>query len=168
MQYNPPVKIDFPGLRNSEDEDPVVFLEHCEEYFTVRPLSDSEILTSLTAVLKGTAKDWWWAEKRNINSWRQFKGIFLHFFLGEDYEDAVARKLFERKQAAKESIRDFAFQCRALCIKWKREMTEKEIVQPILRNSKPRLTCLLRGTVKDVGDLVRIGTQIERDFDESK
>ncbi len=47
-------------------------------------------------------------------------------------------------------------------------MTEKEIVQPILRNSKPRLTCLLRGTVKDVGDLVRIATQIERDFDESK
>ncbi len=47
-------------------------------------------------------------------------------------------------------------------------MTEKEIVQAILRNSKPRLTSLIRGTVKDVGDLVRIGTQIERDFDESK
>ncbi len=30
------------------------------------------------------------------------------------------------------------------------------------------LLVLLRGTIKDVGELVRVGTQIERDFDESK
>ncbi len=45
-------------------------------------------------------------------------------------------------------------------------MSEKEVVQSILRSCNPRLTSLLRGTVKDVGELVRIGTQIERDFDE--
>lgn len=112
----------------------MVFIERCEEYFAVRPLSDSEILASLTAVLKGTAKDWWRAEKRNVSSWRQFKRIFLRSFLSEDYEDVVARKLLERKQGAKESIHDFDFQYRALCMRWKREMTEKEVLKAILRN----------------------------------
>lgn len=168
MQHNPPVKLDFPSFSNSQDEDPVVFIERCEEYFAVRPLSECEIMASLTAVLKGTAKDWWLAERRNVQNWKQFKETFLLSFLSEDYEEVAARKLLERKQGAKESIRDFAFQYRALCLRWKSEMPEKEVVQSILRNCNPRLASLLRGTVKEVGELVRIGTQIERDFDESK
>lgn len=47
-------------------------------------------------------------------------------------------------------------------------MSEKDIVLAILRNCNPRLGSLLRGTVTNVGELVRIGTQIERDFDEAK
>lgn len=47
-------------------------------------------------------------------------------------------------------------------------MTEKEIVQSILRNCSPCLASLLRGTVKEVGEFVRIGTQIERDLEEAK
>lgn len=103
----------------------MVFIERCEEYFAVCPLSDNEILAS-TAVLKGTAKDWFRAEKRNVSSWRQFKGIFLRSFLSEDYEDVAARKLIERKQGANESIRDFAFQYRALCMRCKRESLIQE------------------------------------------
>lgn len=168
VQYNPPVKLDFPSFSSTQEDDPVVFIEHCEEYFAVRPLSDGEILTSLSAVLKGTAKDWWMAERRNVHNWRQFKESFLHSFLSEDYEDVAARKLLEKRQGTKESIRDFAFHYRALCLRWRKEMSEKEVVQAILRNCNPRLASLLRGTIKDVGELVRIGTQIERDFDESK
>lgn len=72
MQHNPPVKLDFPSFSNSQDEDPVVFIERCEEYFAVRPLSEGEIMASLTAVLKGTAKDWWHAERRTVQNWKQF------------------------------------------------------------------------------------------------
>lgn len=168
MQYNPPVKLDFPSFSSTQEDDPVVFIEHCEEYFAVRPLSEGEILASLSAVLKGTPKDWWMAERRNVQNWRQFKESFLHSFLSEDYDDVAARKLLERRQGARESIRDFAFHYRALCLRWRKGMSEKEVVQAILRNCNPRLASLLRGTIKDVGELVRIGTQIERDFDESK
>ncbi len=80
----------------------------------------------------------------------------------------AARKLAERKQGPKESMRDFAYHYRALCLRWKKDMTEKELIQAILRNCNPRLASLLRGTVKDVGELVRLGTQIEKDFNESK
>lgn len=101
-------------------------------------------------------------------NWKQFKESFLHSFLSEDYKDVAARKLLERKQGAEESLRDFSFQYCALCLRWKKDMSEREMVQAILRNCNPRLASLLRGAVKDVGELVRIGTQIERDFDESK
>ncbi len=47
-------------------------------------------------------------------------------------------------------------------------MTEKELIQAILRNCNPHLASLLSGTVKDVGELERLGTQIEKDFNESK
>lgn len=68
MQYNPPVKLDFPSFSSTQEDDPVVFIEHCEAYFAVRPLSDGEIPASLSAVLKGTAKDWWMAERRNVHN----------------------------------------------------------------------------------------------------
>ncbi|XP_057205890.1 uncharacterized protein LOC130564036 [Triplophysa rosa] len=168
IPYNPPVKLDFPSFSNNLEDDPVSFIERCEEYLTVRPLTDDEILASLSAVLKGTAKDWWMAERRSVTKWKQFKERFLHSFLSKDYREVVARKLMERKQGAKESFRDFAFQYRALCLRWKKDMSEKEMIQSILRNCNPRLASLLRGTAKDVGELVRIGTQIERDFDESR
>ncbi len=164
----PPVKIEFPNFNSSEDDDPVAFIERCEEYLAIRPLSDYEILASLTSVLKNTAKDWWVAEKRNVQTWEHFKKVFLRSFLNEDYEDETARRLLERKQGAQESIRDFAFHYRALCLKWKKDMLEKEILQSILRNCNPRLASLLRGTVRDVGELVRIGTQVEKDLEESK
>ncbi|XP_058625178.1 uncharacterized protein LOC131536335 [Onychostoma macrolepis] len=168
IQYNPPVKMDFPIFTNAFEDDPVLFVERCEEYFAVRPLSDEEVIAALTAVLRGTAKDWWMAERKNVASWKQFKEKFLLSFLSEDYQDVAARKLAERKQGPKESLRDFAYHYRALCLRWKKDMTEKEMIQAILRNCNPRLASLLRGTVKDVGELVRLGTQIEKDFNESK
>lgn len=92
-----------------------------------------------------------------MHGWRQFKEIFLCSFLSEDYEDVASRKLLERKQG----VRDFAFHYLALCLRWKLEMSEKDIVQAILRNCNPRLASLLRGTVGSVSELVRIRTQIE-------
>lgn len=125
-------------------------------------------MASLTAVLKSTAKDWWMAERGNVHDWKQFKELFLQSFLSEDYEEVAIRKLMERRQGARESFRDFAFHYRALCLRWKKGMSEREVVQSILRNCNPRLASLLRGNIKDVGELVRVGTQIERDFGESK
>lgn len=58
VQYNPPVKLDFFTFSNSQDDDPVVFIESCEEYVVVHTLGDEEILASLTTVLQDIAKDW--------------------------------------------------------------------------------------------------------------
>lgn len=47
-------------------------------------------------------------------------------------------------------------------------LPEAELVQATLRNCNPRLASLLRGTVKTIDELVRLGTQIERDWTENK
>lgn len=61
--YRPPVKAKFLQF---DSDDPISFVECCEEYFAIRPLTDSEILASLTSVLKGTSKAWWLAERRPV------------------------------------------------------------------------------------------------------
>lgn len=167
-QFNPPVKLEFPKFSNHSDEDPLAFIERCEEYFAVRPLTDEETIASLTAVLSHTAKDWWSAEKKRVHDWQQFKEAFLQAFLNEDYEVVAMRKLMERRQGVNESFRDYAFHYRALCLRWKKGMAEKEMIQAILRNCNPRLASLLRGNLQSVHELVRVGMQVERDIGESK
>lgn len=100
----PPVKIEFPNFNSSKDDDPITFIERCGKYLDIRPISNYEILAALTSVLKDTAKDWCVAEKRNVQTWEQFKEVFLRSFLNEDYENEMARRLLERKQGAQESI----------------------------------------------------------------
>ncbi|KAL6487683.1 hypothetical protein MHYP_G00043090 [Metynnis hypsauchen] len=97
MHAKPPVKIDFPrygGL--NEEMDPVAFIEKCEEFLAVRPLSNAEVLAALTSVLTGTAKDWWMAEKGAIRTWGKFKKAFLRSFLSEDYEAEAERRRKEK------------------------------------------------------------------------
>lgn len=162
--YNPPVKLEFPSFTNASDDDPVVFIERVEEYVNLRPLPDKELLASLAAVLKGTAKDWWSAEKKNVGTWKCFKDKFLFAFLNEDFKEVAAQRLINRRQQNKESIRDFAYHYRALCMRNNPKMNETDIVNAILRNCNPRLASLLRSSAKTVDELVRLGTQIEKDW----
>ncbi len=121
----------------------------------------------LPSVLTHTANDWWVAEKK-VRTWSQFKYAFLQSFLSDDHEVEVERRIRERKQRVDESIRMFAYQYRALCLRLKPSMTEREILQATLRNCNPRIASILRGTVTTVDDLVRIGTLIERDISEER
>ncbi|KAL0148878.1 hypothetical protein M9458_055887 [Cirrhinus mrigala] len=162
--YNPPVKLKFPSFINASLDDPVVFIERVEEYLNLRPLSNKELLASLSVALKGTAKDWWSAERKNIDAWKAFKEKFLFAFLNEDFKEVAAQRLVSRRQQNKESIRDFAYHYRALCMRNKPDMTEEEIVHAILRNCNPRLASLLRSSAKTVDELVCLGTQIEKDW----
>ncbi|KAK3529718.1 hypothetical protein QTP86_000827 [Hemibagrus guttatus] len=64
VQYNPPVKLDFPSFSTTLDDDPVMFIECCEEYFAVRPLNDGEMVQAilrncnprLASLLRGSVK----------------------------------------------------------------------------------------------------------------
>lgn len=161
---NPPVRLEFPTFTNASLDDPVVFIERVEEYMNLRTLPDKELLASLAVVLKGTAKDWWRAEMKNISTWNSFKEKFLFAFLNEDFKEVALQRLICRRQQSKESIRDFAYQYRALCIRSKPDMSEIEVVNAILRNCNPRLASLLRSSAKTVDELVRLGTQIEKDW----
>ncbi len=76
-------------------------------------------------------------------------------------------RIRERKQAVDENIHSFVYQYRALCLRLKPAMTEREILQAILRNCNPRIASILRGTVSTI-ELVRVGTLVERDLNEER
>lgn len=54
---SPCKRVEFPHFGSEAENDPVYYVERCEEYLAIRPLSDSEILAALTSVLKGTVKE---------------------------------------------------------------------------------------------------------------
>lgn len=70
--HNPLVKDEFPYFSNYSEEDPLAFIEQCEEYFAVCPLTDEEMIAY-------TANAWWSAEKNP--QLQQFKESFLQAFL---------------------------------------------------------------------------------------
>lgn len=47
-------------------------------------------------------------------------------------------------------------------------MSERETVQTILQKCNPRFASLLRGTIKMVDELVRVGILVERGMSEAK
>ncbi|KAL6488250.1 hypothetical protein MHYP_G00019910 [Metynnis hypsauchen] len=90
VPIKPPIKLEFPRYGGYvEEQDPLVFIEKCEEFLAVRPLGDLKVLAAVT---------------------------------------------------------------------------EKDLLQAIMRNCNPRLASILRGTFKTVDELVRVGTLVEQDL----
>lgn len=168
IPYKAAIKLEFPVFGRTEGEDPLTYLEKCAEYLAVQPMSDGEILAIFPSVLMHTAKDWWMAEKIHVNTCNQFKAVFLRSFLPDDHEVEAERKMRERKQGIGESIRTFAFQFRAMCLRLRPSMTEREILQATLRNCNPHVASILRSTATTFDELVRVGTLVERDMAEER
>lgn len=75
-----PIKLEFPKFGSLDGEDPITYLERCDEYLAIQSLNVVEILSMLPSVLTHTAKDWWLVEKKKVKTWSQFKSAFLQSF----------------------------------------------------------------------------------------
>lgn len=160
------LKLTFPTFgKPSDDPDPLLYLARCQDFLVVHPLTDADIMATFRSVLYGTARDWWEVARTSVKTWSQFESAFLSAFLSEDYEDELAERVRTRTQGEKESIRDFAFTYRALCRRWNSTLTDSELVKMILKNVKPFLASQLRSRVNTVDELVKLGQQLEKDFE---
>ena len=161
----PPIKLNFPEFGgDSKTRDPMTYIELCNEFLELRPTPDAEIRATMSSVLKGSAKSWWTAERRNIHTWEEFKASFCSAFLANDFMEEIEERLRNRIQQPNESIRDYAYDYRALCLKWKPDIDEATLVKRLLANANPKIASGLRGTVSTVADLVKIGSLIENDM----
>lgn len=64
------------------------------------------------------------------------------------------QRMREHMQRPEESIQDFTFQYKALCLRGKPHMTEQEIVQATLCNCNPQINSILQSMVTSIRELV--------------
>lgn len=67
-----PICLEFLVFGDSyETADVLNFIEQCEKFLEIGPLPSTELLGTLTTVLRGPAQSWWKAEKAKVTDWKQ-------------------------------------------------------------------------------------------------
>ncbi|KAL0151927.1 hypothetical protein M9458_052779, partial [Cirrhinus mrigala] len=124
----PPIRLEFPTFGDScKTAEVLNFIEQCENFLEIRPLPSLELIGTLSTVLNEPAQSWWKAEKAKVTDWQSFKRAFMVAFLSDDYLSKVEEKLRTLVQQPQQRLRDFAYDYRALCLKWKPEISEEEM-----------------------------------------
>lgn len=163
------LRLTFPTFgKPTDDIDLLNYLTRCQDFLALHPLADVNLLATFHTVLYGTARGWWEVARTSVFTWTEFEAVFLSAFLLEYYEDELAERVRTRTQGENEPIRDFPFCYRALCKRWKSNLTESEIVKMILKNIKPHLASQLHSRVFNVEELVKLGHQLENDYEQQQ
>lgn len=89
-----PVKLQFPTFGRIDDNSyPLQYLEWCEDFLALNPLTDKKLIATPRNVLRGTLRDWWNVARHKIQTWNEFQKQFHAASLSEDYDDELAERV---------------------------------------------------------------------------
>lgn len=89
-----PINRQFPAFGTINDTaDPLQYLERCEDFLALNPLTDVELNATLRKMLHGIVRDWWDVGRHKIHTWKKFHEQFCVAFQLEDYEDELAERV---------------------------------------------------------------------------
>lgn len=83
-----------------------------------------------------------------IMTWREFKTALLSAFHPPGFYAKLKEQLQMWVQGPQENICNFAYNYRALCMKWKPDISEEMLVQRILDCADPQVTVIMWGVVR--------------------
>ena len=121
------IKLDIPKYRGLENERPIKFLSEFEKYINVvRPNFDQVLIENQ----KGDAKDWWYLQEADIESYDQYSTRFRERYWCANTQRAAKRKIEfgQYQQGANLNRVEYAMNLFGLGKKLDLEYTETEFV----------------------------------------
>ncbi|XP_046145792.1 uncharacterized protein LOC123989165 [Osmia bicornis bicornis] len=137
-----------------DGRDPYPFLEQLEELQAAYGLTDHQMRTGFTQLLRGQAQIWYRNTANKVCSWPELQEQLRKFFVPAGEKRRLDQQIAARKQGRNESIRTFINEITTL-MRHRGEYTEEELLDAIFFNLTPKLQLYInRFELKDISYLI--------------
>lgn len=148
--------IAFSGRENdSKASELEPFLRKVADFCESEKITEAEILTRITHLLRGPAYDWYSHAYQYIHSWEEFQKEIRKRFSSTASVDAVWALIFSKKQKPGENTLNFVDQFVNLMNRLPEPLPPKKRVKFILKGIKPEIARMARtAVIQDVRSLI--------------
>ena len=160
------IKLDIPKYRGLENERPVRFLSEFDKYVNVVRPNFDQLLCLISQALLGDAKDWWYLQEAEIDSYDQFIVLFRERYWSANTQRTAKRKIEygQYSPGGKLTRVEYATNLFGLGKKLDLKYTEAEFVLRISEHFERNIRHAVLGQqVKDKNMLLKILTEYDGD-----
>nr|XP_034194962.1 uncharacterized protein LOC117611144 [Osmia lignaria] len=137
-----------------DGRDPYAFLEQLEELQEAYGLTDHQMRSGFTQLLRGEAQKWYRNTAVKIRSWQDLQEQLRRFFVPAGEKRRLDQQIASRKQGPDEPLRTFINEITTL-MRRRGAYTEVELLDAIYFNMKPAFRLYInRALIKDVSELI--------------
>lgn len=139
------------------------FIEQLDEKISAAGIHRDERLTVLPEVLKGRAIQWYRANRRQFETWREFLREFREWFCADSDQEGLKDDIRRRTQGMGESAKDYLICVQGLYTRLKKRRSVRSQLDQAYAGLRPEYWDLLdRRDFRTYGELAKEATRIER------
>ena len=154
----------LPEFHGRVHEDPLRYLQRCEEYITAFQLPASQRTKVIEKGLRGEAEKWWQSYKALDFEWPRYRELLNDRFNSRTVKSELTTSLYSKKQGERESVGAFLQEKYLLFQRVQPNELEEQKVQLLLNLIKPSLRKALRPmNIEDFASLMTKALQAEKD-----